>query len=79
MQEWKRNQVFAFKVSNLTVKFIELFFFFFETKDRQTNAKAQEAVDHLTSFSSDREEISRLGFEPPNSSLRFGYLSTIIP
>ena len=39
--------------------------------------QAQEAVDHLASFPSSREEISQPGFEPPTSSLRFGYPSTI--
>jgi hypothetical protein len=36
-----------------------LFFFsFFETKGRHVNAKAQEAVDHLASIPSSREERS---------------------
>ena len=42
----------------------------------KANPKAQEAVDHLTSLSSGREEISQPGIEPPTSSLGFGYLST---
>jgi hypothetical protein len=44
-------------------------FYFRPTCQRQT----QEAVDHLTSFMSGREEISQPGFEPLISSLRFGY------
>jgi hypothetical protein len=51
---------------------------FLETKGRHANAKAQEAVDHLASFSSSREEISQPGVEPPTSCLGFWYLSTII-
>ena len=50
----------------------------FETKGRQANARAQDAIDHLTSFMSSREETSLLGVEPPTSSLRLGFLSTII-
>jgi hypothetical protein len=38
-------------------------FFFFEPEGRQVNTKAQEAVDHLTSFPSGREEISHPRFE----------------
>ena len=53
------------------------FFIFFETEGRHASAKAQEAVHHLASFPSSREEISQPGFEPPTSSLRFGYPSTI--
>ena len=52
--------------------------FFFETESRQASARADEAVDHLASFLSSREEISHPGIKPPTSSLRFGYLSTII-
>ena len=53
--------------------FIFIFiWFFFETKGRQDNTKAQEAVDHLTSFLLSREEISQSGIEPPTSSFRFG-------
>ena len=40
--------------------------------------KAREAIDHLASFQSIREEISQPGIESPTSSLRFGCLSTII-
>ena len=57
--------------------FFILFYFIFETEGRQASAKAQEAIHHLTSFPSSREEISQSGFEPPTSSLRFGYPSTI--
>jgi hypothetical protein len=53
-------------------------FFKFKTEGQHAIAKAQEALDHLASFPSGREEISQPGFEPPTSSLRFGYLSTII-
>jgi hypothetical protein len=55
-----------------------LFYFLFETEGQHAIVKAQEALDHLTSFPSGREEISQPGFELPSSSLRFGYLSTII-
>ena len=48
--------------------------YIFETGGWQTIAKAQEAIDHMES----REEISQLGMEPSTTSLRFGYLSTII-
>ena len=41
---------------------------FFETKGRHANAKAQEAIDHLASFLSSREEISQPWLEPPSSS-----------
>ena len=34
------------------------FSFLFETEGRQASAKALEAVDHLASFLSSREEIS---------------------
>jgi hypothetical protein len=57
---------------------IFLFSFFLERESRQAKAKAQEAIDHVASISSSREEISQPGFKPPTSSLRFGYLSTII-
>ena len=63
-------------VPNL-VTFIYLFIYF-EIECRQANAKAQEAVDHLASFPSGREKISLPGIELPTSSLRFGYLSTVI-
>jgi hypothetical protein len=53
--------------------------FHFETEGQQTNAKAHETIDHLTSSPSRREKISHPGIKPPTSSLRFGYyLSTII-
>ena len=42
-----------------------------ETEGRQANAKAREAVDHVTSFLLGREEISEPGIEPSTSSLRF--------
>jgi hypothetical protein len=48
------------------------YYYFFEIEGRQ------KAVDHLASFPSDRKEISQPGIEPPTSSLRFKYLSTII-
>ena len=44
------------------------FLFYYETEGRHANAK----------FLSSREEISQPGIEPPTSSLRFGYLSTIV-
>ena len=50
----------------------------FEIEGRQANAKAHKVVDHRTSFPSSREEISQPGIKLPASSLRFGYLSTII-
>jgi hypothetical protein len=53
-------------------------FYFGDRRSRHANAKAQEVVDHLASFLSSREEISQPGIEPLISSLRFGYLSTII-
>jgi hypothetical protein len=37
---------------------IHYLFFIFEIEGRHANAKAQEAVDHLASFPSGREEIS---------------------
>ena len=42
-------------------------FFFLDTEGQHVNAR----------FLSSREEISQPGIEPPISSLRFGYLSTI--
>jgi hypothetical protein len=62
---------------NMLVAFF-FFLFFFETEGRQASAKAHEVIDHLASFLSGREEISQPGIELPTSSLRFGYLSTII-
>ena len=53
-------------------------YLFFETEGRHANARAHEALDHLASFLSSKEEISQLGIELPTSSLRFGYLFTII-
>ena len=41
-------------------------------------AKAREAVDHLESVVSSREEDSQPRIKSPTSSLRSGYLSTII-
>ena len=38
----------------------------------------QEADKTNAGFLSSRDEISQLGIEPPTSSLRFGYLSTVI-
>ena len=40
------------------------------TVSSSSSSKAQEAVDHMASFPSSREEISKLGIEPPTSSLR---------
>ena len=40
---------------------IIIFYLFFETKGQQASAKAQEAVHHLASFPSSREEISQSG------------------
>ena len=54
------------------------FSFFGETKGRHASAKAQEALDHLASILSSREEISKPEIEPATSSLRFRHLSTII-
>ena len=53
-------------------------FLLFETESRHVNARAREAVNHLASVMWSREEISQSGIEPPTSSLRFGYLPTII-
>ena len=55
-----------------------LFVFVFETEGQHANAKAEEAIDHVTSILWSRVEISQLWIELPTSSLRFGYLSTII-
>ena len=49
-----------------------------ETEGREASVKPQEAIDHLASSMSSREEISPLEIEPPTSSLTFAYLSTII-
>ena len=57
---------------------INFYFLKFEIEGWQAIVKAQEAVDHLTSFSSSKEEILESGIEPPTSSLRFGNLSTIL-
>ena len=57
---------------------MNLFICIFETECRQSNVEAQEAVEHTATFMSSKEEISQPGIEPPTSSLRFGYLSTII-
>ena len=40
-----------------------MYFCFLETEGRHAMAKAEEAVDHLASFMSSREEISRPGIE----------------
>ena len=40
--------------------------------------KAHEAIDHLASFTSSKEEISWPGIELATPSLRFEYLFTII-
>ena len=50
----------------------------FKTKGRHANANAHAAVDHMTSFLLGEKEISQPEFELPTSSLKFGYLSTII-
>ena len=55
-----------------------IFIFIFETECQHANAKAHEAVHRLASFLSSREEMSQPGVEPPTTSLRFGYLSSII-
>jgi hypothetical protein len=55
-----------------------LFYYYFGTEGCEANAKAQDADDHLASFSSGREEISLLGIDLPTSSLIVWYLSTII-
>jgi hypothetical protein len=49
-----------------------------ERESQQVNAKAHEAVDHLTSFWSSRDEISQPRIELWIFSLRFGYLSIIM-
>ena len=46
----------------LTARF---FSFFFWDKRQHASTKAQEAVDHLASFLSVREETSQLRIEPP--------------
>jgi hypothetical protein len=48
--------------------------YFFKTEGQHANTKAQEAIDHLTSLMSSRDEISQLGIDMPTFSLRFGYL-----
>ena len=53
-----------------------LLLIYYETEGQ--HAKAHEAVDHMTSILSSREEISQSGIETPTSYLRFGYLSTIV-
>jgi hypothetical protein len=63
-------------IKALEKPWLNLWFFFFEIEGRQADAKAQEAVNHLTSFMSSREEISQPGIKPP--TLRCGYLSTTI-
>ena len=65
--EWKENY-----------KFLFIYLFFLEIDGQQACTKAQEAVHHLTSFMSSREEISRLEIQLPTTSLRVGYLSTNI-
>ena len=57
---------------------MNLFIFIFETECRQSNVEGREVVEHTATFMSSKEEISQPGIEPPTSSLRFGYLSTII-
>jgi hypothetical protein len=53
-------------------------FVFFETEGRQASGKVQEVVDHLAGSLSRRKEMSQSVIKPPISSLRYGYLSTII-
>ena len=53
-------------------------FIIYLTEGRHASVEVHEAVDHQTSFMSSREEFSHPGIEPSTSSLRFGYLSTII-
>ena len=65
-------------MSHANVNHVFLFILFFDTKAQQASAKAHKAVDHMANFMSSRDEISQLGFELPTSSLRVGYLSTII-
>ena len=67
-----------YNIKNTWDDFVVIFFFFFETEGRHANAKAQEVIGHLARFPSSGEEISRMEIKLPTSSLRFGYLSTII-
>ena len=53
-------------------------YFILKIEGCHASANAHELVDNLASFPLDRERISQPGFEPPTSSLRFGYMSTII-
>jgi hypothetical protein len=64
------------KLFHSEILFIYLFIYFRE--GRHANVKTQEAINHVASFLSSREEFFQLGIEPPTSALRFGYLSTII-
>jgi hypothetical protein len=66
------------KIYKVTYTDIFILLIYSEIEVRQANAKEHVAVDHLTSILSSREEISQPRFEPPTSSLGFGYLSTII-
>jgi hypothetical protein len=46
-------------------------FFFLDTEGQHANTNALEAIDHLTSFVSSREEISQPGIEPPLTQYQF--------
>ena len=51
--------MFNFKTFNYESNLSPICYFILKTEDRHANAKAHEAVDHLTSFLSSREEISQ--------------------
>ena len=55
-----------------------LFFFLFGERRSTGQRQSTWGSWPLGKFLSTREEISQLGIEPPTSSLRVGYLSTII-
>ena len=75
---WSEVAIYAKMQAGFTLQSMIFIYLFIETECRHASAKAQEAIDHLAIFLSKREDISQLGFELPTSSLRFGYLSTII-
>ena len=56
------------------VGFFIFFFFFFEIEGRHAGTKAQDAVAHMASFVSSREEISQSEIEPPTSSLTTSWI-----
>ena len=67
------------RASNVVLSTLSfLFFLICEIEGRHANAKEEEADNHMPRFLSSREEISQRGIEPPTSSLRFGYLSTVV-